>query len=77
MNKKKRTLFEVLRAKFVEKPATPEEIRQLKLNAERAELQAKIAEAKKRKGSKLKTLFSTLAEPTKAPDDDKLKGLTG
>ena len=77
MTAKKRTLFEVLRSKFAEKPATAEEINQLKLNAERAELQAKIAEAKKRKGSKLKTLFSTLAEPTKAPDDDRFKGLTG
>lgn len=47
--KRKRTLYEVLREKFKEKPATYEEIHQLKLDAIRARLQADIAKSKAKK----------------------------
>lgn len=56
--KKKRTVFEYLKERFGEKPATREEIEQLKLNHERAKLKAEIAEQKQKakKGNTLAIL---------------------
>ena len=46
--KKKRTLYEIIKDKIKEKPATPEEIEQLKLDKERAGLKADIATLKRK-----------------------------
>ena len=44
---KKRTLYEILKEKLGKKPATREEIEQLKLEAEKESLKAEIAKCKK------------------------------
>ena len=54
----RRTIFQYLKEKLGEKPATKEEIEQLKLNHERAKLKADIAEQKQKakKGNALAIL---------------------
>ena len=66
--KQRRSLYSILKERLSEKPATIDEIRQLKLDAIRAELKARIAKAKaakrKARGS---TLGSLVAPPTREP----------
>ena len=46
VKKERRSLYSILKERFSEKPATFQEIEQLKLNAMRAELKARISKAK-------------------------------
>ena len=70
--KHKRTLFEVIKNRIIEKPATLEEIEQLKLNAVRARLKADIAKSKAvAKQSKPNPLSLFIAPASKEPQHKK------
>lgn len=67
--KKKRSIIEVLIDKLKTKPATREEIEQLKLEAEKLRLQADMAKSKeiirKSKENKLDSMFGSMDESQK------------
>ena len=77
--KRKRTLFEVIKNKIIEKPATKEEIEQLKLNKERAGLKADIATLKRKaKAAKPNPLSLFVADKqTNRADGDDLRKAVG
>ena len=56
----KKTIFQVLKEKLGEKPATREEIKQLKLDLQRAQIKASIAEAKRKAKGNRPNLASKL-----------------
>ena len=88
--RRKRSILEILIEKYREKPATHDEIMQLKLNAQRAELKARIATAKNRTPNRLQKVLSNLSalnsessKPRRSPrkknrptyDDSRYEGL--
>ena len=65
----KKTIFQVLKEKLGEKPATRQEIEQLKLDLERANLKASIAVAKRKaKGTRPNLSSKLVPEKTHVPE---------
>ena len=63
--RRKRSLYEIIKEKRQGKPATQEEIEQLKLEVQKAQLKQQIAQAKSKTPSKIDKLrqFATLLNP--------------
>ena len=58
----KKTLFQYLKERTQKKPATKEEIEQLKLEVEKAKLQAELSKQKAKTPSKLKMILENFSD---------------